>query len=198
MGDLNAKVGKEGQNPTTGKFGLGEINERGRRLVDFCTENNLIITNTFYQHHPRNLYTWKSPGDIYRNQIDYIMIDQPHKNAVKNVISYPGADIGSDHNPVVTKIRLKLKRVASKQHSEQYDWNMLKNNEHKTRYNIEIKNKYNNLLVEENIQTIEEEREWNAIQGSLNYAVKEVLPVKERKRKQKWMTEEILQLMDES
>ena len=49
------------------------------------------------------------------------MIDQRHKNAVKNVKSYPGADIGSDHNPVVTKISLKLKRVASKQHSEQYD-----------------------------------------------------------------------------
>ena len=46
IGDLNAKVGKIATPSTTcGKFGLGEQNERGERLVEFCSANNMLITN---------------------------------------------------------------------------------------------------------------------------------------------------------
>ena len=70
MGDLNAKVGRmEDIKSGIGKFGLGERNERGDRLAEFCHANNLAISNTLFDHH-----TWKSQGDTYRNQIDYIMI----------------------------------------------------------------------------------------------------------------------------
>ena len=103
MGDFNAKVGNIKEYPITGKYGIGVRNERGNRLVELCKGEELIITNTMYQHHVRNLYTWKSPGDIVRNQIDYIMINNRHTNSVLNVKTYPGADAGSDHNPVVMK-----------------------------------------------------------------------------------------------
>ena len=36
IGDWNAKVGDEETTGTTGRFGLGERNERGDRLVEFC------------------------------------------------------------------------------------------------------------------------------------------------------------------
>ena len=45
----------------------------------------LTIMNTMYQHHVGNLYTRKSPGDMVRNPIDYIMINNRHKNSVLNV-----------------------------------------------------------------------------------------------------------------
>ncbi len=57
----------------TEKFGLGDRNERDDRFVEFCCANNLTIMNTCFDHHKRNLYTWKSPSDRYRTQIDYIM-----------------------------------------------------------------------------------------------------------------------------
>ena len=64
MGDLNAKVGRmEDIKSGIGKFGLGERNERGDRLAEFCHANNLAIANTMFDHHKKNLYTWKSPGD---------------------------------------------------------------------------------------------------------------------------------------
>ena len=56
-------------------FGLGNRNDRGERLVQYCEQNQLIITNTWFQQPPQKLYTWKSPGDATRNQIDYIMIN---------------------------------------------------------------------------------------------------------------------------
>ena len=38
----------------TGKFGLGIRNEAGQRLIEFCQENALVITNTLFQQHKRD------------------------------------------------------------------------------------------------------------------------------------------------
>src|ERR1700733_1041925 len=47
MGDFNAKVGRSNEKePATGGFGLGERNEAGERLVEFCGANELRIMNT--------------------------------------------------------------------------------------------------------------------------------------------------------
>ena len=32
-----------------GKFGLGEQNEAGKRLTEFCQENALVIANILFQ-----------------------------------------------------------------------------------------------------------------------------------------------------
>ena len=84
MGDWNAKVGREKVSGVTGGFGLGEINERGKRLIEFCQENSLVITNTTFQQSLRRLYTSKSPGNIFRNQIDFILIRSRFQNSVMN------------------------------------------------------------------------------------------------------------------
>ena len=46
IGDWNAKVGSQETPGVTGKFGLGIRNEAGQRLIEFCQENTLVITNT--------------------------------------------------------------------------------------------------------------------------------------------------------
>lgn len=46
MGDFNARVGRGEELPYAGKYGLGERNDRGSRLIEFCAKNNLVITNT--------------------------------------------------------------------------------------------------------------------------------------------------------
>ena len=60
-GDWNAKVGSQETPGVTGKFGLGMQNEAGKRLIEFCQENALVIANTLFQQHKRRLYTWTSP-----------------------------------------------------------------------------------------------------------------------------------------
>ena len=51
MGDLNAKVGRDWSSwePVIGKFGLGEENDRGERLLNFCQNNDLVIMNTMFR-----------------------------------------------------------------------------------------------------------------------------------------------------
>ena len=75
IGNWNAKTGSQETPGITGKFGLGVQNEPGQRLIEFCQENALVITNTFQQH-KRRFYTWTSPDGQHRNQIDYILGSQ--------------------------------------------------------------------------------------------------------------------------
>ena len=65
MGDWNAKGGSQEISGVTSKFGLGVQNEAGKRLIEFCQENALVIANTLFQQHKRRLYTWTSPDGQY-------------------------------------------------------------------------------------------------------------------------------------
>ena len=65
IGDWNEKVGSQETPEVTGKFGLGIRNEAGQRLLEFCQENALVITNTLFQQHKRRLHMditrWSTP-----------------------------------------------------------------------------------------------------------------------------------------
>lgn len=118
QGDFNAKVGKElSACGIFGCFGLGERNENGDRLVEFCQEDNYVILNTCYQQHPRRLYTWTSPGGLYRNQIDYCLINGRWRSAIKNAKTIPGADCGTDHQLLCIYMKLKLAKLTKQSHT---------------------------------------------------------------------------------
>lgn len=70
IGDLNATVGKGRQKDVVGLLALGIEMIRGDRWVDWCIENQKVIANTWYRHHPSHLCRWKSPGDMQRDQTD--------------------------------------------------------------------------------------------------------------------------------
>ena len=55
------KVGSQETPGVTGKFGLGVQNEAGQRLIKYCQENTLAITNTLFQEDKGRLYTQTSP-----------------------------------------------------------------------------------------------------------------------------------------
>ena len=76
IGDWNAKVGSQETPGVTGKFALGAQSEAGQRLIEFCQENALVITNILFQQHKRRRYTWRSPDGQHRKKIDYILCSQ--------------------------------------------------------------------------------------------------------------------------
>lgn len=69
LGDFNDKVEEETDGPVVRKYGLGEKNERGDRMVEFAKQHKIVICNTMFKNHWRKLYTWKNPGDLQRNQL---------------------------------------------------------------------------------------------------------------------------------
>ena len=108
IGDWNAKVGSEETPEVTGKFGLGIRNEAGKRLIELCQENALVITNTFFQQHKRRLHMditrWSTPKS------DYVLCSQRWRSSIQSAKTRPGADCGSDHELLIAKFRLKLKK----------------------------------------------------------------------------------------
>ena len=197
MGDLNAKVGQGSSGSVVGDFGLGERNERGDKWVEWCESWEQVITNTWFRHHNRFLYTWKSPGDRVRNQIDYVTINSRFRNSVTQVKTRPGADCGGgcDHVPVVAQMRVKVKKVK-KNRRVRRDWNILKRNEEiKQQYTIEVSNRYERLTEE--VEGEGAEREWQVLRGALVGAAETIIPKEKRRRKKAWITDEILDMMEE-
>ena len=111
IGDWNSKVGSQEIPGVTGKYGLGVWNESGQRLTMFCQENILVIANTLFQQHKRRLYTWTSPDGQHGNQTDYILCSQKWRSSIQSAKTRPGADCGSDHELLIAKFILKLKKV---------------------------------------------------------------------------------------
>ena len=125
IGDWNAKVGSQEIPGVTGKFGLGVKNETGQRLTEFCQENTLVIANTFFQQHKRRLYTWTSPDGQYQNQTDHILCRRRRRSSIQSAKTRLGADCGSDHELLIAKFRLKLKKVGKNARLFRYDLNQI-------------------------------------------------------------------------
>ena len=140
IGDWNEKVGTQETPGVTGKFGLAMWNEAGQRLIEFCRENALVIANTLFQQQKRRLYTWTSPDGQHRNQIDYNLCSQRWRSSIQSTKTRPGADCGSDHEILITKFRLKLKKVGKTARPFRYDLNRIPDD-----YTVEVRNRFKGL-----------------------------------------------------
>ena len=144
IGDWNAKVKSQETPGVTGKFGLGVQNEAGQRLIEFCQENALVRANTLFQQHKRRLYTWTSPDGQHWNQIDYILCSQRWRSSIQSAKTRLGADCDSDHELLIAKFRLKLKKVGKTTISLRYDLNKIPYD-----YTVEVRNRFKGLdLIE--------------------------------------------------
>ena len=123
-----------------GKFGLGVQNEAGQRLIEFCEENALVIANTLFQQHKRRLYTWTSRDGQHQNQIDYIFCSQRRRSSKESAKTRTGADSGSDHELLIAKFGMKLKKVGKTTRPFRYDLNPIPYN-----YTVEVRKRFKAL-----------------------------------------------------
>ena len=94
----------------------------------------LVIANTLFQQHKRRLYTWTSPVGQYRNQIDYILCSQGWRSYIQSAKTRLGADCGLDHELLIAKFRLNLKKVEKTTRPFRYDLNQIPYD-----YTVEVK-----------------------------------------------------------
>ena len=145
MGDFNARVGKlnVGKERFMGKEGIGEISANGEKLVDFCEENDLVIGGTLFMHRDIHKLTWTSPDGRTQSQIDHIIINGKWRHSLLDVRVKRQADVGSDHNLVVAKLKLKLRKVRlGEEKKPRFDVDKLKNPETKKQFVLELKNRF--------------------------------------------------------
>ena len=185
IGDWNAKVGSQQIPGVTGKFGLRVQNEAGQRLIEFCQENALVIANNLFQQHMRRLYTWISPDGQYQNQTDYILCSQRLRSSKQSAKTRPEADCGSDHELLIDKFRLKLKKVEKTTRPFRYDLNQILYD-----YTVEVRNRFKGLDL---IDRVPDEL-WNEVHDIVQETGIKTIPMEKKCKKPKWLSEEALQI----
>ena len=133
-------------------------NKAGQSLIELCQENALVIANTLFQQHKRRLYTWTSPDGQHRNQTDCILCSQRWRGSIKSAKTRPGADCGSDHEFLITKFRLKLKKVGKTTRPFRYDLNQIPYD-----YTVEERNRFKDLDL---IERVPDEL-WNEVRDTV-------------------------------
>ena len=151
--------------------------------VDWCMTHDQVIMNTWFQHHKIHLYTWMSPGDGVRNQIDYITLNKRFCNSILQVKGYPGADGGSDHVPIVTTLGMKLRMLKQKKAGDKLETQLLRTDDkYREQYQQMIANQLNDIDAIDQL-----EDRYERFVSNLTTAAQETFPTVYVKPKQKWM-----------
>ena len=107
-------------------------------------------SKTLFQQHKRRLYTWTSPDGQHQTQIDYILCIQRWRSSIQSAKTRLGADCGSDHELLIAKFRLKLKKVGKTIRSFRYNLNQIRYD-----YTVEVRNKFKGLDLIEYLRTMD-------------------------------------------
>ena len=82
----------------------------------------------------------ESPDRQHRNPIDYILCSQRRRSSIQSAKTRPGADCGSDHELLIAKFRLKLKKEGKTTRALRYDLNQIPFD-----YTVEVRNRFKGL-----------------------------------------------------
>ena len=119
--DWSAKVRSQEIPGVTGKFGIGEQNEAGQRLTEFCQDG----------HNKHPLPTTRDDSTHGHHQMVnteirlIIFFAAKDGEALYSQKTTLRVDCGSDHELLIAKFRLKLKKVGETTRPFRYDLNQI-------------------------------------------------------------------------
>ena len=186
-GDFNAKTGSAREekiyHDNIGKYGKGKTNNNGYHLLNFVKTHNLKLTNTYFKHKSTHRSTWEAPertkGCIdkqsnsprktrYRNQIDYICINNNHRGiTITNARSYGGMTTMSDHKLVITECIFKWPYNTRSKIKPQINYYNLQNETIRNEYQKEVINQLSKNTLPNNNQ----QRWTNIVEATTNAAM---------------------------
>ena len=175
-GDMSTQIGKNRNN----KYSLHNTSNRnGQHLTDFMIENRLTCLNTNYQKREGKLWTYTYANNS-KAQIDYVFINRKWKNSAMNCEAYSSFEgVSSDHQIVTAKLRLSLRKNATRTATtKHYDWALLNNREIRDKYALELRNRFETLQEKTEKSTPNDEYE-NFVEAHLEAASK-CIPTKPR------------------
>ena len=152
---------------------------------NFPRVSALVRANTLFQQHKRQLYTWTSPDGQHQNQTDSILCSPRWRSSIQSAKTRPGADCGSDHELLIAKFRLELKKVRKITRPFRYDLHQIPYD-----YTVEVRNTFKGLDL---IDRVPEEL-WTEVHDIVQESGIKTIPKKKKFKKAKWLPEEALQI----
>ena len=198
MGDLNAKIGEdnEGYETVMGREGLGIMNDNGERFADFCDMQDLVIGGSVFPHKKIHKATWRHPNGLHENQIDHIAYSRKFRRCFSDVRVMKGATVGSDHNLVVAKLKLRLKKdwKGKTETRQKFNTTLLKNLAKKEEFQIALSNRFQVLENLPEDATVEEK--WKTFKEATTTTCKEVLGKRNYSHKE-WISADTITSLEE-
>ena len=99
----------------------------------------------------------------------------------------PGADCGSDHQLLIAKFKLKLKKVVKTTRPFGYDLNQIPYD-----YTVEAINRFKELDLIDRVP----EEPWTEVCDIVQEAVIKTIPKKKKCKKAKWLSDEALKIAE--
>ena len=119
---------------------------------------------------------------------DWLYRLQPKmENSIQSAKTSPGADCGSDHELLIAKFRLTLKKVGKINRPFRYDVNQIPYD-----YRKEVRNRFKGLDL---IDRVPDEL-WNEVRDIVQETGIKTIPKKKKCKKAKWLCEEALQIAE--
>ena len=163
--------------------------------MEFASSHRLTIANTLYPHKLSRRTTWHAPNGRTHNQIDFILTPRRFKSSINRAKTrtYPGADIGSDHDLVLLNMKLRLKKKPNTSNPRiKFNLERLRDPAIAEIFQAQLGGRFAALNV---LDT-----DLNDLTTDFNEAVcetaEEVLG-RQRKKHRPWITNDILDLCDE-
>ena len=138
------------------------------------------------QQQKRRLYTWTSPDGQHRNQIDYILCSQRWRSSIQSVKTRLEADCGSDHELLIAKFRMKLKKVGKATKPFRFDLNKIPYD-----YTVEVRNRFKGLDLMDRMP----DQLWTEVRDIVQETGIKTIPKKKKCKKARWLSEEGLQIV---
>ena len=200
MGDFNAIVGMDntGRSDIMGTFGHGKLNARGERLLDFCRENELFLTNTIFKHRHRRKVTWRSPDGKTENMIDYILISKRWKSSVLDTVALPGADFDSDHTLLMSRFKLRMRKLQKATKIPRFRLDLLRDPAKRQTYTSTLSEKFREILKNHSPLTTANEID-SLTEQATSAIIETANDVLGRKtpNEKPWITDEIIALCED-
>ena len=97
----------------------------------------------------------------------------------------PGADCGSDYELLITKFRLKLKKVGKTTTPFRYDLNQISYD-----YTVKVRNRFKGLDLIDRVP----DKLWNEARDIVQETGIKTIPMEKKRKKAKWLSGEALQI----